>query len=89
MSLSYSNALIVANGKKPHTALVLSDNEVINTVAAYMEHLVGIELTFFGWKPNVFTKSLQMQKQERPHMATFRICFISHKWNFSIDDKIE
>ena len=34
MSLSYSNALIVANGKKPHTALVLSDNEVIDTVAA-------------------------------------------------------
>ncbi|WP_350419978.1 hypothetical protein [Morganella morganii] len=37
MSLSYSNALIVANGKKPHTALVLSDNEVIDTVAAYMK----------------------------------------------------
>ncbi|WP_214183289.1 hypothetical protein, partial [Morganella morganii] len=36
-SLSYSNALIVANGKKPHTALVLSDNEVIDTVAAYMK----------------------------------------------------
>ncbi|HCT9047123.1 TPA: hypothetical protein OUB92_003156 [Morganella morganii] len=35
MSLSYSNALIVANGKKPHTALVLNDNEVIDTVAAY------------------------------------------------------
>ena len=37
MSLSYSNALIVANGKKPHTALVLSDNEVIDAVAAYMK----------------------------------------------------
>ena len=37
MSLSYSNALIVANGKKPHTALVLSDNEVIDTVAVYKE----------------------------------------------------
>ncbi|SPX74582.1 Uncharacterised protein [Morganella morganii] len=34
MSLSYSNALIVANSKKPHTALVLSDNEMIDTVAA-------------------------------------------------------
>ena len=37
MSLLYSNALIVANGKKPHTALVLSDNEMIDTVAAYMK----------------------------------------------------
>lgn len=37
MSLSYSNVLIVANGKKPHTALVLSDNEVIDTVAAYIK----------------------------------------------------
>ncbi|AWC94683.1 hypothetical protein AM380_14085 [Morganella morganii] len=37
MSLLYSNALIVANGKKPHTALVLNDNEVIDTVAAYMK----------------------------------------------------
>lgn len=36
-----------------------------------MEHLVGIEPTYFGWKPNVFTKSLQMQKRKRPHMATF------------------
>ena len=35
MSLSYSNALIVANGKKPHTVLVLNDNEVIDTVAVY------------------------------------------------------
>ena len=35
MSLSYSNALIVAGNKKPHTALVLNDNEVIDTVAAY------------------------------------------------------
>ncbi len=35
MSLSYSNALIIANGKKPHTALVLSDNEVIDTVVVY------------------------------------------------------
>lgn len=32
-----------------------------------MDHLVGIEPTYFGWKPNVFTKSLQMQKQKRPH----------------------
>ncbi|HAT3808404.1 TPA: hypothetical protein I8608_001224 [Morganella morganii] len=35
--LSYSNALIVAGNKKPRTALVLSDNEVIDTVAAYMK----------------------------------------------------
>lgn len=30
-----------------------------------MEHLVGIEPTYFGWKPNVFTKSLQMQKTKK------------------------
>ncbi len=43
MSLSYSNALIVANGKKPHTALVLSDNEVIDTVAAERCPETGLE----------------------------------------------
>lgn len=33
MSLSYSCALIIAMNKKPRTALMLSDNKVIDAVA--------------------------------------------------------
>lgn len=33
MSLSYSSALIIAMDKKPRTALMLSDNKVIDAVA--------------------------------------------------------
>ncbi|EPJ3802206.1 hypothetical protein OND84_001436 [Morganella morganii] len=50
MSLLYSNALIVANSKKPHTALVLNDNEVIDTVAAYMKKAAHVGL----WENSYF-----------------------------------
>ncbi|HDU8581355.1 TPA: hypothetical protein RG685_000689 [Morganella morganii] len=49
--------------KKPHTALVLSDNEVIDTVAAYMKkpHMAtfGIRITFNSHNKYLIDKSIK------------------------------
>ncbi len=37
----------------------------------------------------LYSNALIVANGKRPHMATFGICFMSHKWNFSMDDKIE
>ncbi len=72
MSLSYSNALIVANGKKPHTALVLIDNEVIDSVAAYMKKAAHGDLYYLYFMTNYLPTKWSHLTQKQFHYQLFR-----------------